>query len=429
MKKKVLIITYYWPPSGGSGVQRWLKFAKYLPEFGWQPTIFTPKNPDFNLQDPSLEKEISEDIQVIKRPIWEPYSILRWIKGKKDYEPTKILEKKEKSILEKLSIWLRANFLIPDPRVFWVNPSVSYLVKLTKTEQFNAIITTGPPHSVHLIGLKLKEKTGVFWVADFRDPWSDWEFLDTLPMSSFSRKKHQKLELSVLSNADRVLTISPTFQRNLSKLAKRPIELITNGFDSSDIPHDFKSKTTNKHVFHIVYTGVIDAIRNPIPFLKVLKATFEKTGQKIKLSFVGRVSKKVIEYTDGDKWLSEIVHYPGYVSHQEVFKYYAEADLLLLILTETKNAKGNIPGKLFEYLATGITILGIGDPMGDTAGIIKENEAGTVIAHHESRAIEDFLCNQINIGIEDKRIKPVSQYSRKSLTQKLTKLLDEGTLS
>ncbi|WP_332911291.1 hypothetical protein [Algoriphagus boritolerans] len=242
MQKRVLIITYYWPPSGGSGVQRWLKFAKYLPESGWEPVIFTPENPDFDLQDKTLEIEIPSSLEVLKFPIWEPYQLFSRIKGKTKLHPGRLMEQKDRGFLEKLAIWMRANLLVPDPRVFWVKPSVKFLTDLLKSGQFQAVITTGPPHSMHLIGRDLKRKTGITWIADFRDPWSQWEFLDTLPMTSFIRIKHQKMEQSVLKEANAVLTISPTFQQDLEKLAHRKIKLLTNGYDPADIPLGFSPK-------------------------------------------------------------------------------------------------------------------------------------------------------------------------------------------
>ncbi|NVJ85173.1 MAG: glycosyltransferase family 4 protein [Algoriphagus sp.] len=429
MKKRVLIITYYWPPSGGSGVQRWLKFAKYLPEFGWEPVIFTPENPDFDIQDPSLEKEISSDLEVIKFPIWEPYAVLGKLRGKKKIHPARILEQKEMSLLEKAAVWIRANFLVPDPRVFWVKPAVKFLQDLTKSGQFEAIITTGPPHSMHLIGKALKEKTGIYWIADFRDPWSEWEFLDTLPMMASIRKKHKKLEQEVLKKADRVITISPTFQKELATIGNRTIDLITNGFDPDDIPEGFKAKKTSVQEFHILYTGVIDAIRNPIPFLNALKAEFEKSQKAIQMTFLGKVSEQVLNFVAQDTWLSKVVKFPGYVTHQEVFDYYAKADLLLLILTDTKNAKGNIPGKLFEYLSTGIPVLALGDPNGDSAQILKESDGGQMVSHSDGNQIRTLLQKWTHEQPTIRSAAQVSQFSRKVICEKLAKILDEHPLS
>lgn len=425
--KRVLIITYYWPPSAGSGVQRWLKFAKYLPGFGWEPVIFTPENPDFELQDPSLEKDISSNLEVIKFPIWEPYSIFRKLKGNTQGDPAKILEKKEKSAFEQLSIWMRANLLIPDPRKFWVNPSISFLEDAVKNGHYQAIITTGPPHSMHLIGLGLHQKTGIPWLADFRDPWSTWEFLDTLPMLSWVRKRHQHLELQVFQNANAVTTISPTFQRELETLAQREINLLTNGFDADDFPKDISDKRFKEKDIEIVYSGVIDAIRNPLPFLNAFKKAFETSSKTVRLRFVGKVSITVEEFVKADSWLASHVEFVGYVSHKEVFEYYQAADILLLILTTTKNAQGNIPGKLFEYMASGKMILGLGDPEGDAANIITQAQAGMILDPSNEEKIMDVLVN-FDPKKERSEGNYIERFSRRSLTRNLSGLLQKITL-
>lgn len=429
MTRRVLIVTYYWPPSGGSGVQRWLKFAKYLPETDWEPVIFTPENPDFDLKDESLEKEVPRQLEVIKFPIWEPYQLFSKVKGKTKTHPGRLLEQKEKGFLEKAAIWARANLLIPDPRVFWIKPSVKFLTDLAKSGQFQAIITTGPPHSMHLIGRELKRKTGLPWIADFRDPWSTWEFLDTLPMTSFVRKKHRRLEQTVLREANAVLTISPTFQKDLAQIANRRIYLLTNGFDPADIPADFSPKEKEPGKLHLVYSGIIDAIRNPIPLMVALKAEFGQSEIQIDWTFVGKVSEQVKEYVRQDEWLSNRIHFAGYVSHREVFDFYAKADALVLILTDTKNAQGNIPGKLFEYLATGVPVLALGDPEGDSAKILKDAGAGVVIAHKDTISIRTQLRALMDSSSKKPYLTDLEKYSRQHLSHQLAQILDEHTLS
>jgi glycosyltransferase involved in cell wall biosynthesis len=422
--KRVLIITYYWPPSGGSGVQRWLKFAKYLPEFGWEPVIFTPENPDFDLKDESLMKEINPQLEVIKFPIWEPYHLFRKLKKEKSGDTAKVLEKKKKGLVDKLGIWLRANAIVPDPRVYWVKPSVTFLTDLVKNGQFQAIITTGPPHSLHLIGLKLHQVYNIPWLADFRDPWSKWEFLDSLPMLPMVRVRHEKLEQKILLEANAVTTISPCFKQDFEKLANRKTYLLTNGFDEEDLPVNWEKKCPPKDRLEIVYTGAIDAIRNPIPFLIAFKKAFlNKSEKKVSMRFVGKVSEGIKKMVQEDTWMAEHIQMDGYVSHEKVFDYYATAHLLLLILTHTKNAKGNIPGKIFEYMATGRPILALGDPQGDAANILHTSGAGKVFAHTDIEGIYNFLANfspkQKFLPSTD-----IQKYSRKNLTFHLVEILN-----
>ncbi|WP_194777345.1 glycosyltransferase family 4 protein [Pararhodonellum marinum] len=424
-KKGVLIITYYWPPSAGSGVQRWLKFAKYLPEYGWNPVIFTPENPDFDLKDYSLLNEIPVELEVLKLPIWEPYGLFRKAKKSKVKNPSTILEQGEKSLFDKLAIWIRANLIIPDPRVFWVRPATGFLGAFLRDRGITTVITTGPPHSMHLIGLALKRRYGIKWLADFRDPWSSWEFLEKLPITPIVLSRHKKLEQNVLKAADHIITISPTFQQDLFELSGRKVHLITNGFDSNDLPVDFYSENVDLSIFHVVYIGIIDSIRNPDPFLNAFKRAFQTSVQKVKLTFVGKISVGLEEKVSEDPWLKSHVQLTGYVSHQEVFAYYKNASALLLILTQTKNAKGNIPGKLFEYLATGRPIVAMGDPEGDSAQIIREANAGKVFKHSEEKEIEAFL---LDLQLKNKPNPKASlkQYERKNLTSKLADLLDEN---
>lgn len=425
MKKRVLVITYYWPPSGGSGVQRWLKFAKYLPEAGWEPVIFTPENPDFDLKDTSLLKEVSSELEVIRFPIWEPYQLFSKITGKSKNHPGRILEQEKKGILGKIAIWMRANLLVPDPRVFWVKPSVSFLKDLIQTGQFQAIITTGPPHSLHLIGLRLKQKTGVFWLADFRDPWSEWEFLDSLPMASSVRKKHVKLEQAVLQHANVVTTISPTFQQDLARIGNRTVFLLTNGYDPVDIPIDFVAQKKKAGKLRLLYTGIIDSIRNPIPLLEALKAEFEQKSEDVEMSFVGKVSDELQKFVNQDSWLVKRIHFRGYVSHLEVFEFYAHADVLVLVLTDTKNAQGNIPGKLFEYLATGVTVLALGDPTGDSAAILKDAGSGSVISHADREGIRRRLREIFESDAVEVNLGNLEKYSRRNLSFQLSGFLEQ----
>ncbi|MEJ2006086.1 MAG: glycosyltransferase, partial [Cyclobacteriaceae bacterium] len=225
--KSVLIITYYWPPSGGSGVQRWLKFANYLTAMGWHPIIVTPENPQFELRDTSLEREVHPDIEVLKLPIWEPYQVFDKIRGGEKHE-------QGHTSIAPWAKFIRGNFFLPDPRIFWKRPVLKFLSEFLKQREVDFIISTGPPHSMHLIARNLKKKFGIPWLADFRDPWGSWDMLDEFRTTRLARSMHRSLERKVMNEADIVLTVSNTWAREMSDEFGREVEVITNGYDTRD---------------------------------------------------------------------------------------------------------------------------------------------------------------------------------------------------
>ena len=234
---KVLIITYYWPPAGGPGVQRWLKFVKYLPSYGVQPIVYIPENPTYPLVDEGLLSEVSSEAVIIKKRITEPYAWASvFSKGNTQKISSGIIpDKKKQSALQQLMLWVRGNVFIPDARVLWVKPSVKFLEKYIQENNIDTVITTGPPHSLHLIGLGLKEKLNVKWIADFRDPWTTIGYHKELKLSVSAEKKHKDLESSVLNTADTVLVTSPTTKKEFEALTTKPIAVITNGYDVENI--------------------------------------------------------------------------------------------------------------------------------------------------------------------------------------------------
>lgn len=428
MSKKVLIITYYWPPSGGGGVQRWLKFSKYLPEFGWEPIIFTPEKPDFDLKDESLFKDVGEELEVLKFPIWEPYQIFRKLSGNKELKQGQVLEGNKDSFFKQFAIWARGNFFIPDPRKFWVKPSVEYLNSVIGRNGIETIITTGPPHSMHLIGLKLKQKNPELnWMADFRDPWSRWDILDKLRLSDYSRKKHQKLEKDVLNLATKVITVSNTWKKEFEQIGAKRVHVITNGFDSSDIQ---TRPIHSKDKFRISHAGMLNDFRNPKLLWQTLKelALENKTFKKdLEICLIGTISESVKLELIGDSDLRNCVTYSDHIPHSDVFSEYSRASVLLLILNESKNAKGHLPGKLFEYLAVGVSILGIGDPNGDAAKILYDTNSGSVLSSNDN----DGMKKEIKVLYKNWKTNnslaqsSVDKFERKALTAELVKLLED----
>ncbi|MDW3211482.1 MAG: glycosyltransferase [Reichenbachiella sp.] len=430
-QKKVLIITYYWPPSGGGGVQRWLKFVKYLPQFGWEPIVFTPENPEFDLKDPSLSKDVSSVLEVLRFPIWEPFGIYKKLfKKKEKLKQGIVIEKTKMSFLDRLSVWIRANLFIPDPRRFWVNPSVKFLAPYIEQHKIDVVITTGPPHSMHLIGLELKKKCEVKWVADFRDPWSDWDLLEKLGVKGWSLALHRKLEKKVLMDADHVLAASDGILKSLGeKCALNKADVITNGFDEDDLPKLDTSSEQDK--FRITHLGLLNELRNPSVLWDILEelcVDIPAFQQDLELVLAGMISESILERIRKSESLAGTLNQLEYISHQEVFRYYQNSSLLLLLLNPQDKDQLIIPGKLFEYFVVRKPVLAIGKRPSQVNDLLIYTQTGELYEPHEKSRIKEMVISQYELFKQGKTSIPTkhtSQFSRKNLTKELSKLLDE----
>ena len=429
--KKVLIITYYWPPTGGAGVQRWLKFSKYFRRFGWEPVIYTPSNPDFPINDDTLLKDIPENITVLKTPITEPYDIYRKIMGKKKTETVNqgfLSEGKENTLLQSAMIWVRGNFFIPDARKFWIKPSISYLSDYLEEQKIDAIISTGPPHSMHLIAMGLKLKHNIPWIADFRDPWTQIDFYTHLKLSSFADNKHKKLENQVLTRADKVVTVSPTCGTDLEKLGGRKVDVITNGFDTDDFKFSDSSTLLDGFLFH--HIGALNKDRNPYTLWKVLGDLCKEDPalkKDLVLRFTGKTDAVVFE-TLKQNGLEENYQRSEYMPHSEVVKLMTQSPVLLLPLNNTPNNAGVLSGKLFEYLAARRPIFGVGLPNADAAAILKQTQAGVMVDFDDYESTKKeilelygkYKSNTLSIQSGS-----IDQYSRENCAKNYAALLDE----
>jgi galactitol-specific phosphotransferase system IIB component len=423
--KKLLIITYYWPPAGGPGVQRWLKFVKYLPDFDVQPIVFVPENPTYPIVDSNLVAEVSDKAIILKTPIFEPYQLASFLSKNKTKKISSgiIPNQKKQSFLEKVMLWVRGNLFIPDARVFWVKPSVAYLEKYIRENEIDTIITSGPPHSLHLIGLELKQKMNLKWLADFRDPWTTIGYHKSLRLSHYAAKKHKQLESQVLNSADTIIVTSKTTKAEFQALTTKPIEVITNGFDVEKV-----DKQTLDTKFSLAHIGSFLSERNPkIVWESLVELCTEIPDFKshLEIKLIGAISQEVLD-TIEQFGLNSFLNNLGYVSHAEAVAHQRKSQVLLLIEINSEETKSILPGKLFEYMVSERPILAIGPKDSDFAEIITNTNSGVFFEYSEKAKLKQTIQEYYNQFLEGKlqsHAVGLQQYSRKNLTQQLVELL------
>ncbi|MBR6346866.1 MAG: glycosyltransferase [Bacteroidales bacterium] len=430
--KRVLIITYYWPPSGGSGVQRWVKFAKYLPQEGWQPVVYTPENPDLNTRDDSLAAEIPAGAEILRRPIIEPYGLYRRFLGisprasfGRDDKVTPISSGK-KSFKERISLWVRGNLFVPDPKILWVRPSVRYLKKYLKENPVDVMVTTGPPQSMHLIGLEVHKATGIPWIADFRDPWTRHYAIKYLPLTKCSWRKLKKQEQAVLDNCSVVLTVTPLVQKDYQSQTSTPVAMITNGFDEED----YAAAPQTDGFFNVTQTGSLTSDGNPVVLWQELGRLSEENDafrKSLRIRLSGVTDKEVIDaiITAG---LEENLVNLGYCSHPDAIREQQRASVLVLPLRDAPEMKNILPGKVFEYLAARKPVLGFGQKDGAQAQILNETGAGVMAGWNDGETVRSFIDNNFKRWQKGGISVPegdIGMYSRRALTSRLAALLDK----
>ena len=420
-KKKVLIITYYWPPSGGSGVQRWLKFSKYLRDFNIEPVIYTVDNPSYPINDTSLESEIPLDLEVLKQPIFEPNYFLSIFGNNKKKESAGFLNPNP-TLLGRFFQYVRANYFIPDARKFWIKPSVKFLSNYLKNNEIDVVITTGPPHSMHIIGLVLKDKFKIKWISDFRDPWTEIDYFQQLPLTKKANKKHHQLEQEVLEKSDMVIVVGETMKKKFLK-HNHNIEVLTNGFDSYENSLTIELDSN----FSITHVGSMNTDRNPTILWEVL---YEISSENIdfknnlRIKFIGKIDDTVIQDIQVFN-PKNIVRIP-YLDHKEVRKYQASSQVLLLSINQVPNAKGIITGKIFEYLQAKRPILGIGPEDGDAAAILKKTNAGNIVGFNNKIELKAAVLKLYKDFKEEKLFVKsinVEQFHRKNITRQLAQVI------
>ena len=428
--KRVLVITYYWPPVGGSGVQRWVKFAKYLPSEGWQPVIYTPSNPDLGSVDESLLSDIPSEAEIIKRRIFEPYGIYRKLTGSKGQIKVEAnpVGGGKGSFLKRLSMWVRGNLFMPDPRCLWIGPSIRFLKKYLKEHPVDIIVSTGPPQSMHLIARKVSLATGIPWVADFRDPWTKIFYFKHLMLGKRAERKHHELEQRVLDDATAVIAVSPMVQADFAAMTKTPVYLVTNGYDESD----YAEAVVPEKGFNVVHTGLLTAEGNPVELWKILGDKCREDADfaaSFRLTLAGKTDETVLE-SIRKAGLGNYLTDLGYIDHNKAVMQQRKASVLILPIREEPETKAILPGKLFEYLAARRPVLGVGTGEGAMAEVLKETGAGQIFDWNDRAGISDYvehLWSAFKSGEVMTTPADIEKYSRRMTTRKMVEIFEQVT--
>lgn len=427
--KRVLIISYYWPPSGGAGVQRWLKFSKFLPKYGWEPIILTvdPQTASYPVTDSSLGEQLSPDLRIIRTRSKESFSFYKKVSGSSKIPYAGFAnDTNSVSFKEKAARFVRGNFFLPDPRKGWNKYAQKAAMELIQKEKIHCIISTGPPHSSHFIGKKLQLLTNIPWIADFRDPWTDIYYYRKFYPTFVAHRINLRMEKDILVSSTKILTVSKGFKELFVKkecISPEKISIIPNGFDPFDLPSTMQSQTG---CFNITYVGTL-ADTYPMDTFISCMDELSRVHKDINLRFIGSISGAQKEKLDAIKELK--VEYINYVEHSMALVYMKQANVLLLVIPESSEGNGILPGKIFEYLAAERPILGIGPEKGDSARILLETGAGKMLSSNNKTEMQNTIMNYYKAYKNKQDFvsdKSYLRYSRENLSKELSDLLNSS---
>jgi glycosyltransferase involved in cell wall biosynthesis len=435
--KNVLILTYYWPPAGGPGVQRWLKFVKYMKDLGWNASILTVRDGTYPAMDKELAAEVPGGIAVYKTRSRDPFRFYNMLKGKKDRSVSVALINidKKRSLVDRLAMYIRSNFFIPDARKGWVPFAYREALKIIEEEQADLLVTTGPPHSTHLTGLRLKENTGIRWLADFRDPWTNVYYNDMLPRTARTRRIDRNYENAVLGKADALTVVSPGMKDEFSD-RNTNIHVVMNGFDLADMYGKVMgSGPESDGLFRLTYTGNFKPNQHvPALWEGICELLGDDAGfaKDFSLRFVGNVDSSVPEYF-ASQGISSNLEIVDYVPHAEVTRIMSSSSLLLFVIPQARNNELIITGKLFEYLASGRPVIPVGPPGGDAAAILRETSRDEMISYSDKTGFKELLMRYYkewkNSGGELPSLDSsmLEKYTRKSSAEKMAGIMHDLT--
>jgi glycosyltransferase involved in cell wall biosynthesis len=427
--KKILIITYYWPPSGGAGVQRILKFCKHLPAHGYKPYVITVDEnvASYPVIDHTFEKDIPDEVVVTRTETFEPFNIYSKLIGKKSI-PTGFSNESDPGFMQKLTRFIRGNFFIPDARRGWVKYAIREAEKIIEREKISTVICTSPPHSVQLCGLYLKKKYGIKWIADLRDPWTDIYYYDEFYHMPFAKLADKILERKVLENSDVIVTVSDDLKRlflsKSKKISASKLHVIPNGYDEDDFA-GIEGKVSEDFV--ISYTGTLADSYDPDVFLRALKKAIESTkGFRIFLHLIGNPSESVMKKA-AELLIADYVKFTPTVTHDKSVQMLMDSDALLLLIPNVKNDKGILTGKLFEYLASRKPVIAIGPIDGDAARIIDECKAGKMFTRDDEDKIAEYISTLAKRKLNNEVVPgddvSYKKYSRRAQAEELHKII------
>lgn len=430
--KRVLLITYYWPPSGGAGVQRVLKLVKYFRDFGWEPVVYTAAAAAYPITDPSLAADVPAGQEVLHGPIWEPYEAYKRFTGKKKGEQVYsgfLSEDRRPSLTERLSVWVRGNFFIPDARCFWIRPSIRYLRDYLAAHPVEALLSSGPPHTVHLIAKGVKAATGLPWIADFRDPWTNIDFYDQLMLTRWADRRHRRLERGVVEAADRLVTVSWVWAEEFRALGASDPAVITNGFDPADFTPAAPPLEADFVCSHI---GFLNRDRNNALLWEAfgeLARELPDFRRDLRLRFIGKTDYITFQQLEAQGLMDRVERIP-YLPHHEVLTYTRSTQVLLLLVNNVPNVMGHIPGKTYEYIGARRPVLAIGPETADFARVLRETCSGEVCGFEDKEKMKRTLLSwwrRYRKGQLAPAEAPVEAYTRRTATGQMAAVLNALT--
>lgn len=409
---------------------RCLKIAKYLRQYGWEPIIFTAKDAHYPTIDHSNDRDVPEGLTVLRQPIWEPYAIYKKLTGRKPEENVNnVLYFQDVNWKHRLSVWIRSNFFIPDARAQWIRPSVRYLLDFLRENPVDALLSDGPPHSNTRIATLVRQATGIPWLADFQDPWTQVDYYQHLSLLPWADRKHRRLEKEALQTADKTTIVSTTWKAELEAIGAKNVSVLPWGFDPDDY-RELQSEPVQEG-FVFSHLGIMGYDRNPATLFQVVAEMCGANGafaEAIRFQLVGLVDESVQKaYTEAG--INDRVDLVGSVNRQEALRRTQQSPVLLLLLNQQTNAKGRIPGKLFEYLATRRPILALGPPDSDVAQILRETGSGVCCAYEDAvgirRELERLFLLYQSGELRQPLANNIAPYSHPHLVGQVAEWLDE----